>query len=111
MFFRVIDLTEVEETAEGMESQGSHVMTDSSQDKQATCPVCQQLFSEAYIAIHVAYCELYVDKATINTGSSLSVAAAPSSSRLCQTTLTHKPVNTYAQRKRALESDSDSEVV
>jgi len=112
MLFRIIDLTELEEMAEGMESQGSHVVTDSSQDRQTTCPVCQQLFSETYIAIHAANCELHVDKTAINTGSSLSVAAAaPSSSRLHQTTLTHKRVNTYTQRKRALESDSDAEVV
>lgn len=87
------------------ESQGSHEVTE---DKQVTCPVCQQLFSETYIAIHAANCELHVDNDSNNTGRSLLSA---SSSKLRQTTLTHKPLNTHAQYKKAVESDSDPELV
>ena len=106
VLFSITDLTELDETAE-MESRSSRTP---SQDKQATCPVCQQLFSEAYIATHTAYCELHVDgdDDDNNKGRTLTV---PSSSKLHQTTLTHKPLNTNTHRKRVIESDSDFEVV
>lgn len=103
--FSVIDLTELEETAE-IDSCGS---PKSSPEKQATCPVCQQLFSAEYIAIHAADCELHVDSDN-NTGRPLPTSSL-SSSKLRQTTLTHKPLSTITQRKKIFESDSDPEEV
>lgn len=106
--FSVIDLTELEDTAE-IESFGSPKSSSLEREKQVMCPVCQQLFSEAYITIHAADCELHVD--TDNTDTVLPTVA--SSSKLRQTTLTHKPLTTTAntQRKRIIESDTDPEEV
>ena len=70
------------------------------------CPVCQQQFSEAYITIHAADCELHVDSDR-NTGRLLPT----SSSKLRQTTLTHEPLSINTQRKKVIESDSDAEEV
>ena len=88
----------------------SYASPKSSQEKQATCPVCQQLFSEAYISIHAADCELHIDSDS-STSRIPTKASSLSSSKLRQTTLTHKPLSTNAQRKRVIESDSDPEEV
>lgn len=105
--FSVIDLTELDEVAE-VDSCGSPSL---SQEKQLTCPVCQQQFGEAYIALHAANCELHVDS-NKNTGRLLpSMSSSSSTSKLWQTTLTHKPLSTTTQRRRVIESDSDAEEV
>ena len=89
----------------------SHESPSTSQEKQATCPVCQQLFSEAYIAVHAADCELHVDSETNDGGGRIQPRASTSSSKLRQTTLTHKISSTSTQRKKIIESDSDPEEV
>ena len=105
--FSVIDLTELEETAEVDSCESPRL----SQEKQVTCPVCQQQFSEAYIAIHAANCELHVDTSE-NTGRPPpSMSLSSSTSKLRQTTLTHKPLSTTTQRRKVIESDSDAEEV
>ena len=88
----------------------SHESPSTSQEKQATCPVCQQLFSEAYIAVHAADCELHVDSET-NDGGGRIQPRASTSSKPRQTTLTHKISSTSTQQKKIIESDSDPEEV
>ena len=102
--FSIIDLTEVEETAEV----DSHESPGTSQEKRATCPVCQQLFSKEYIAIHAADCELHVDSESDDGGGRILLRASlSSSSKLRQTTLTHKLSSSNTLLKNIIESESD----
>ena len=101
--FSVIDLTELEEVAE-VDSCGSPRL---SQEKQVMCPVCQQQFGEAYVAIHAANCELHVD----NKSTGRLPSTSSSTSKLRQTTLTHKPMSTTTQRRKVIDSGSEAEEV
>jgi len=69
-------------------------------DKQVTCPICKQLFSETYIEAHAANCDLHVETAY--------PAPSSTSTRYRQTTLVGRPFKRTTPPPPS-ESDSDND--